>query len=256
MTKRKSPKQNSRIIYINARSIKNKRNPLIKLLEEENLDIVITTEHWLRDWEWELLNLSHYVMHACYCRDKNEGGGVAIFLKKNMAVDSIIKLDLNEYAKEKICELASLEIKTSNGDYTVIGVYRSPNADINEFLNITDNVMNLVSDKRLIIIGDFNINVMNSNLNVYKFMDVLESYSLEYVVKEPTRVMVTKNGLTSTCVDNVITNMVNLSTKVKGCNISDHKMILVELNDNIGNKINKIVDMERKINEETLDLTL
>ena len=72
-----------RILYLNARSVRNKADELEAQMKMGNYDIVGITETWLQgDQAWEL-SVPGY---TCYRRDRNmgRGGGVALLVRSEI----------------------------------------------------------------------------------------------------------------------------------------------------------------------------
>ena len=89
------------------------------------------------------------------------GGGVCMYIKKNM-FNNILK-DVS-VINENI-ETLFVETKLINKPVTVGIVYRRPNASIILFNELLENMLQNVTStgKTCLLLGDFNINLMNFN---------------------------------------------------------------------------------------------
>jgi exonuclease III len=69
---------------------------------------------------------------------------------------------------------------------TIICVYITPNSNINTFIEILDTIINDLINRRksIIIVGDFNIDFLGSNVNL-QLQTMLNSYGLQAIVDDP-----------------------------------------------------------------------
>ena len=85
---------------------------------------------------------------------------------------------------------------------------RRPNGDPNKKENHFKNILSKrkITNKELVLVGDFNINVLDFNESkmVQKFVNLMFRHGLIPTVNKPTRV--TRN--TATAIDHIITNSV------------------------------------------------
>ena len=92
----------------------------------------------------------------------------------------------------------------------IAGIYRIPNTDINLFIDKLNEIIEpLKSSSELILLGDFNINLLNNDSNKNSFELCLQSNYLVPTILAPTRVATKtlQNGLqvtTETLIDNII----------------------------------------------------
>ena len=103
--------------------------------------------------------------------------------------------------------------------------YRSPNGDPDELENHFKNILSKrkITNKELVLVGDFNINVLDFNESkmVEKFVNLMFRHGLIPTLNKPIRV--TRN--TATAIDHIITNSVinaEFKTGIIKTNISDH----------------------------------
>ena len=103
--------------------------------------------------------------------------------------------------------------------------YRPPNADPNELENHFKNILSKreITNKELVLVGDFNINVLDFNESkmVQNFVNLMFRHGLIPTINKPTRV--TRN--TATAIDHIITNSVinaEFKTGIIKTDISDH----------------------------------
>ncbi|XP_063381206.1 uncharacterized protein LOC134667714 [Cydia fagiglandana] len=87
------------------------------------------------------------------------------------------------------------------------------------------------NNRRIIICGDFNIDLFKSNLDAAKQLEAtLLSYNFKLQINEPTRI----TERSSTCIDNIATNFdIEDTPKVHHLNLSDHSAQVIEIPANI-----------------------
>lgn len=132
-------------------------------------------------------------------RSNFAGGGVAIFVHSSLKFSI-----LNEYSifKEKIIESLFIEIEFYNKKKIILGnVYRSPSQGLGEisttdqmniFLEHMQGIIDSIgeSNKKAVLVGDFNLNLLNYNShNITKeFANMLFSAGFLQLISNPTRV--------------------------------------------------------------------
>ena len=118
-----------------------------------------------------------------------------------------------------------------NSFLNILGVYRSPDGSIPQFLDIfTECLVDIdASNTNLVILGDFNIHVDNvNNLNANIFLDKMPALGLEQHIKGPTHKSKSGNWL-----DLIFTKELSRLKTIK-CSwslfVSDHNSIQCMLN--------------------------
>ena len=223
------------VIYMNARSIRNKFNELQAYVAEENPDIICITESWLnlnnKDNEKTYL-LEGYNM---FNKDRQNklGGGVLIYTKRNLRV---LEIKTNSTLSEAI----ALEIKYQNNKTLNVGlIYRPPRQNIQQEMDMI-NFINEISKNDCVILGDFNYPNINwndytGNIDSELFMNsVLDNYLTQHV-QEPTR----GNNILD-LVFSKESNKINNLHVGESLGLSDHNMIRFEILLNIVIKDNYI----------------
>lgn len=173
------------------------------------------------------MTLDNYTLATCFNRVFFEHGGTAIYIKNNL--DYKVRQDLNKLSFETNCELASIELKSSKT--VIVALYR-PDYDMSLFFEILTKLLNKIcrENKRIIIAGDLNLNVLKLDKNIKKLNRILNNCNCKWVLNEPTRTETNKNNVTtSTCIDNFIVNFNEYNGSVLRHKISDHNVIKLEL---------------------------
>ena len=201
-------------IYINIRSICNKFDEFKLIVEELKPDIICITETWLNntiiDNEIELIN------YCLYRKDREirRGGGIAVYINKTRLISELIDYDTDL----EVCVLKIKQFRVKSFNIAVI--YRPPDSS-HEFYENYSKLIGDFSNEELIIIGDFNIDLLN-NEN-HNFIKLNRDKGLIQLLSEPTRCTETS----STLIDHIYSNIVNKISKsgVLDLSISDHKVI-------------------------------
>lgn len=204
----------------NVRSLGNSINELEYLLNEnKNCKVVTVIEHWKSYEQIKSYKVNNFKLVASYCRCAGTHGGVAVYVFETMWFK--IREDINELAETYIFECAAVEIKYRNRKCVIVALYRTPDTQVQLFLNKLNNLLCMLTEKNdnFIIAGDFNIDLKTNNQKKQNFTSLLESYNVSITINEFTRI--TRNS--ETCLDNFLTN-INLpyQAKVIETNISDH----------------------------------
>ncbi|XP_052121415.1 uncharacterized protein LOC127749030 [Frankliniella occidentalis] len=210
------------IMSINIRSIRKKRNVVLHLLNENKINLVIITEHWLNEVETKDFTLEGFLKVASYSRKSTSGGGVLILMRDSMH-----------------CSL-----------------YRPPVSTVNEMELFEDILSELLIESNplqsnVILAGDFNIKTIHKSMKVNAFCDTLNGCGLKLLFHSYTRINL-KTGRGS-CIDNICTNFyhkVVSKNVISTSQLSDHEALIATFD--AGKKSNIIPVYKRKVNQETL----
>lgn len=103
--------------------------------------------------------------------DRNKGGGVAVYLKTNFKYKIILNSFKNNHGF-KFIDFLVLEISTKYSKITFGVLYRTKDCTNGDARNFFDLLCNTVQrDANVIITGDFNINFLNTRLNLVNIMN-------------------------------------------------------------------------------------
>ena len=188
-------------------------------------------------------------------------GGAILYVKNQYITKRRCDLDKILY-KSKELESVFVEICNNNKKNFIVGcIYRHPNMDLelfnNEFLHpLLSKLDN--ERKRVFLIGDFNINLMNVNNNTEtcNFFDRISSSLLVPHIIHPTRY--SSHG--KTLIDNIFSNCTNFREGISGnltVAISDHlpQFLFIDLDvSSHKNKTNKSIRDFKRFNKENFIL--
>ncbi|CAH0555186.1 unnamed protein product [Brassicogethes aeneus] len=218
-----------KVFHLNCRSIRNKVLELETLAANLNPQIMCFTEHWLSPAEIKLYNIQNYKQINNFSREHIKGGGTVIYAKTNL---SMCPISYNVTAVERVFEYTSSKLYLNNKKTIIVCVYRSPNGNINVFINLINDLLENIKCENcyVIVCGDFNIDFGNNqNINNNLVCDLFSSFGLHSHVNENTRV----GTNSATRIDNVFSNFpLHLITcSVIEDDISDHYGQMLTVNE-------------------------
>lgn len=200
------------IFHLNVQCMRNKFEEIEMLLCDYKFDFVCINEHWFLKDEIVFYNPEHYNLVDSFSRKEMIHGGVAIYALNKYNCKLISKI--SELSAELHCELAAIVCN----DFQIVTVYRSPNGDLNIFLETMSDVLNIISNKnkKTIITGDFNVHFNTENKNTMSLLNLFYSFGFSAVNSAPTRY--------SNCLDNVFINFDKkfIVTRTLDTRLSDH----------------------------------
>ena len=180
-----------KLFHLNISSLPYHCSELHSLLSECNIDfdVIGITESRIKRNQKALSNIEIPNYKVEQCSTESANGGALLYIKN----DTLYKVrnDLKMY-KSKNLESIFIEIINTNNKNIVVGyVYRHPGMDANEFnehyLSILNEKLLLEKNKEIILMGDFNINLLryNEDHNSTDFLDQIYSCSLIPCITSP-----------------------------------------------------------------------
>ena len=168
----------------------NKSNEISQLLKTHNLDYLSLNETNLND-SIDTSTLNFPAGYNLIRRDRGKGsrGGCAVLISKNCAHS---ELDL-ELGFEDI-EAIWIKIKSTN--IYICGFYRSSRfCKVDKFIDYMVECMNKLKGKRVIWIGDINLDQNKINSPDYKKLDsTMKAFGMVQVIKKQPRSQVFLQG--------------------------------------------------------------
>ena len=235
--------------YVNARSIRNKKNELLAQIETENPDIVGITETWLND-EIDYLNEFKLVGYNNFSKNRTHkrGGGIIIFIR-----DSIKMVQIN-METNAVYDLLLTEIILNTNNKLLFGIiYRPPNQNEQTDQLMFQELETHVANKELILIGDFNYPTVNWETHTAdhegeRIINYIEDNFYIQKVTQPTR---GDNILDLVmCSDDDLISTVEVGDRFS---TSDHNIIRFEINTKLCKNINEeMIPDYKKTNFQTL----
>lgn len=168
---------------LNVCSLRNKQLQLENLIDERktvhNLpNFICITEHWLKGHELDAIKINNYEIVANSHRNASNGGGTLI-LSSNLNVGNIKeRLDFKINNEDKNFECCAIEVVCKRGPMVIVCIYRSPSGNIDDFFIKLDFYLEKLSkeNKNCILAGDFNIDLLNHNVNSESFLNIVKFF--------------------------------------------------------------------------------
>ena len=129
-----------------------------------------------------------YRKNSNFIREKKRGGGLSIIIHESLRYQNFDQIN-----NIKCTEIEKLAVITheKNGKRTLlIGCYRPPNVDLRKSLKELESILEIahLTDLPILLTGDFNINLAETNHIGSKYLELLQKYQLLQIIDKPTRV--------------------------------------------------------------------
>jgi exonuclease III len=182
-----------------------------------DVDILCFSESFVGKGKEANIKLDNYKLGASFCRNKNRGG-TCILVKNAMEIKQM-QFPSNLVAQGYF-ECCGIEMIGLN--IIIIVIYRIPqqtSSHIGVFIHKLDTLLNYLTSKyrrkRVIVCGDWNINVLVQNKYSTGLLSVLHSYNFDAHITSPTRI--------NSCLDQIASNMKTVECEVLYLSLSDHE---------------------------------
>ena len=184
-------------------------------------------------------------------RTSKKGGGVGFYVTKVLDYTLLEEYSLMTETFESIF----IEIKTRNNGNIIVGeLYRPPNANPVEFLELLHDLLsnNYFANKTCFVMGDFNLNLLscNDNPQCQDFLNLMLSKSFIPLTRKPTRM----TDVASTLIDNIFVNngSCDISSGIIVSDLSDHFPIYALMSSFVyGNKSRQTVNPSIRVMSES-----
>lgn len=207
------------IMHFNVQGVTDKV-PLFEVLLHElqqPIDIMCITEHWLKNSEAELLSISKLKCMSHFTREAKKRGGSCIMVNEKYTVQNYD--ELIQHAIETEFECSAIKIEELG--LTILCIYRPPTGNIDIFFEQLESCLLVANRKmcgKVVICGDFNIDILKPSKNVSTLQQILLTYNFNILIDEPTRI----SNNTATCIDNFFINFEHRRVGVFNSPLSDH----------------------------------
>ena len=238
-----------KVSYMNIRSVNNKSESIAEQIIDEDIDICVLTETWLRPGDKDQISRGNLTPEGYKLfdvpRPSKRGGGVAIVCKSNLKPT---KQPTEVY---EMFEHMEVLISTNSDCVRLCVLYRPPSGSVKNFLDEFSSYIDQHSSTtgRLLILGDFNFHLRNiQDRSACSFRDLLFSLNLDQHVQEATHDHNHTLDLVITKAENNIVN--SLCVRLKS--LSDHYNITFNIPWKKPLPEHKTVKV-RKLNELNMD---
>lgn len=165
-----------KILYINARSVKNKLDEKTHIKNTFKgvivIHIIAITETFVRQGEEEFYGIDGYTAHY-FGRPNRDGGGVAVLVKNN------IQHEITNKWSDDDNSFINLQIQVNNKLCNIMNVYRPPNNYTHkktDFICELNQHLDKLQRQNTIITGDFNFNTIDEeDQHVQAYLNVMYS---------------------------------------------------------------------------------
>lgn len=215
-------KEDLKILYLNVCSLRNKLYDVELMVNtiQCSIDIIVLTEIWITVEENKFFNFNNFCSY--YSNRSNGYGGTAIFVRNNIQAVELFKHDFN------YCQ--ALGIKLINKNLTIISIYRSQKNNLNVFYEYFESY--LKNNSRCIVVGDFNINLLDLNgIDTIRYTELVQVLGYVFVNRiDKNFATRSRNGI-DTIIDHILTDLVqqSFSLDISSSHLSDHKSLLFQI---------------------------
>uniref|UniRef100_A0A1B6K0F4 Reverse transcriptase domain-containing protein n=1 Tax=Homalodisca liturata TaxID=320908 RepID=A0A1B6K0F4_9HEMI len=161
-------------------------------------------------------------------------------------------MSVGDLSEELTCEIAVAALNISKTNITIIGVYRPPQANLEDALRILSQVLEQTEPHKssVVLVGDINIDCLKVHKSKNRFEETLAAYNFNRLNLPPTRI--TYHSASS--IDCVCTNfpIESLKVHILDTGLSDHKGQLCVL-DITTEQPRQTSQIRRQINVNTLN---
>lgn len=193
--------------------------------------------------------LSGYSLGSSFCRERGKHGGSAIFHKAD--ITCVERSDLKSFSVAKVIECSAIQMSLKDNKLIIVCIYRPntpPLSNVSLFLVKLRHILEICcrQNVRLIITGDFNIDIRKSDGDSRAFLSLLEQFNIRVTNMEPTRLV------SGACLDNILTNCSG-NTCVMEYHMSDHSALKFITRDLLTRSSKTDTILKRRVNQKTVD---
>ena len=221
------------IFHQNVQCLKNKILEMEILLDNMEVcpKLVCVTEHWYTENEKTNMKIEKYTMISSFTRKNKAHGGSAIFAQDGYDAEEVEELQQKSIEGHLECS----SVCSRSQKLLVLCIYRPPLGELDLFFNTLTDILNICYNKffrfKMVLCGDFNINLLDNNSNTKSLLNILTSFNFSQKIFDPTRIA----NNSKTLLDNIFINFENIySGEIITTALSDHEgqLINICLNDN------------------------
>lgn len=201
--------ENFNVVHINAQSLSYHWQYFYQVFTGQDIHAILVSETWLKP-----KSICFFPGYTIIHNDRihQRGGGVAIFLRKNIPYEEVSRS--TQPPPSDAGEHLFVEIEL-NGFKLLLGVYYGK-PKLNYLASFEDLLANVTRGREVIILGDFNTDLLRTTKrSVINFKSVIEKYGLH--LAPPNATHLAKNQITPTLLDLMLVSSVNSVAKHGQC---------------------------------------
>lgn len=185
------------IFFPNVCGINNKKSELVLYLATltDKYNYLCICEHFLNKTQVSLLNFADYTVVSYNTRVNKKRGGTLILGSKDL---NCIELPISK----TLYQIDSFElscVKDTETDICICSCYQTPDAkNFDIFMDRLDKLLEYFFNKKCIISGDFNIDLLTDSRKKTEFINLLTCYNFRPLIHDVTFI---RNDSRS-CIDN------------------------------------------------------
>lgn len=176
--------QKFKIGLLNPGSLSTKHEEFIVAIEHHRVDLMALNETWLRPGEVARApTITNYQLRHVPRNGigRKRGGGVGFYIR-NGVTTRICENPINPPVEQMWLKITLNRVKLIVGT-----AYRPPWLDIDIFFDaLTDSISSFGNFDYIILLGDFNINLLIQDSHYYKFYSFMQYFNLVQYVSSPT----------------------------------------------------------------------
>ncbi|KAI5728791.1 hypothetical protein M8J77_021191 [Diaphorina citri] len=173
-------------IHLNAQSLSAHMHEIRTLIDNADLHAILISESWLKpSISDSLVNISGYTL-VRHDRLVRRGGGVAMHIRNDLTHKVLVRSTAASSQDDKIIEFMAVELVVRSIKILLTVVYKPPKA--NQLDELYDLIVSVIPQyEHIILMGDFNINLLDGNSSVAtRFAETMTSYNLTVLPSAPT----------------------------------------------------------------------
>ena len=205
-----------------------KSTQISQMIKKHDMDILCLNETNLNDGiATGTLNIPTNFSFLRHDRGTGSRGGCGIIINNKIAYDDKVKIKTN------LSDIEAKWIRIKSSNIYICGFYRSKGyCKLDKFIDYFTECMNKLKGKKVIWIGDINVDQNKINGPEYRKLDsTLKSFSMVQTIQNYTRIAKKGNKFTYSTIDVIITNCYSdfKSSSVLQERLGDHYAIKCEL---------------------------
>lgn len=180
-------------------------------------DVIVVAETWITPADVNLYNIDGYWSYH-NPRKERDGGGVSVWVHKKYV--SYISYEYDDFFNNFLC----IHIQQLN--FKIIAIYNTNN---NEFFNQFDQI--LTTNRRCIIVGDFNINLLEKNDTTNKYIEMITSNGFHILNKIDSYHSTRKTNTSKTIIDHISSDLFNkfFTISINSHCFTDHESLTIQI---------------------------